>query len=229
MKLLRGLGFFVSTLLLYLGLPLVGWGLDDLPGFFSLRQRLDYALLVAALGLAVGYQAIESPEGIRGSRGQEGKLVARQHVIRIAVELLLAGGLIFAAFADRRGIGVMPELRAARVAGLGLFGVGCGLVFWSGVALGRLYSPDVTLQQDHHLVTGGPYRLVRHPRYLGAILLGFGLALVFRSWIGLILACTFVALILARVRDEEALMHREFGPEWEAYCEHSWRLIPFAY
>jgi protein-S-isoprenylcysteine O-methyltransferase Ste14 len=81
-----------------------------------------------------------------------------------------------------------------------------GLVFWSGVALGRLYSGDVTLQEDHCLVTGGPYRYVRHPRYAGAILLAFGLALTLNSWIGLVASVAFIAVILLRIRDEEALM-----------------------
>ena len=44
MKYLRVFVFFLSTLLLYLGLPLFGWGCDNLRGFFSLAPRLGYAL-----------------------------------------------------------------------------------------------------------------------------------------------------------------------------------------
>ena len=78
-------------------------------------------------------------------------------------------------------------------------------------------------------MTTGLYRYVRHPRYLGAVLTGFGLALTFRSWIGLLVATAFIGVIALRIRDEEAFMQQEFGPEWEAYCQHSWRLIPFLY
>lgn len=88
---------------------------------------------------------------------------------------------------------------------------------------------DVTIQENHHLVTSGLYRYVRHPRYLGAVFLGVGLSLTFRSRIGLVLSSAFIGLIILRIRDEEALMHKEFGQEWEVYCEHSWRLIPFLY
>ena len=94
-----------------------------------------------------------------------------------------------------------------------------GLIIWSGLALGRLYSPEVTIQKDHHLVTDGPYRLIRHPRYVGGIIQGIGLSLLFRSWIGLVLTCLFVAIILFRIKDEEALMSKEFGQEWETYCQ----------
>jgi len=43
------------------------------------------------------------------------------------------------------------------------------------------------------------------------------------------LSSAFIGLILLRIRDEEALMRKEFGQEWDVYCEHSWRVIPFLY
>jgi hypothetical protein len=46
MKLLRAVTFYAFTGLLYLGIPLLGWGLDDLPGYFSNPARLGYAMLV---------------------------------------------------------------------------------------------------------------------------------------------------------------------------------------
>lgn len=35
--------------------------------------------------------------------------------------------------------------------------------------------------------------------------------------------------VLLRIRDVEALMSKEFGSEWEAYCTKSWRLVPFIF
>jgi protein-S-isoprenylcysteine O-methyltransferase Ste14 len=102
-----------------------------------------------------------------------------------------------------------------------------GLIFWSGLALGRLYSPEVTIQKNHRLITDGPYRHIRHPRYLGGMIQGIGLSLLFRSWIGLALTFLFIVIVSFRIKDEEALMSREFGEEWETYCKKSWRLIPF--
>jgi protein-S-isoprenylcysteine O-methyltransferase Ste14 len=229
MKILRGVGFGINTVLLYLGLPLLGWGLRDVRGFLSSGPRRGYALLIVGFSLAVGYQAIGRPEGIRGGRGQEGRRLGRQHIVRRVVEWLLLGALVLLPFSDRRGIGALAIAEAARWAGVALSGVGLGLVFWSGVALGKMYSPEVTVQEGHHLVTTGLYRNVRHPRYLGAVLLGFGLALTFRSSVGLLLAAAFIAVIAVRIRDEEVFMHQEFGSEWEAYCQHSWRLIPYVY
>jgi hypothetical protein len=111
MRILRGIGFLVSTMVMYLGIPLLGWGLGDLEGFFSMGQRLAYALVILALGFAVGWQALDAPEGIRGGEGREDKLVSRQSVIRITVILLLYAALLFLPFADRRGIGTLGGIR----------------------------------------------------------------------------------------------------------------------
>ena len=229
MKYLRAVGFFFGTLGIYLVPPLLGWGIGDLRGFFSLYPRLSYAVLVAVLGLAVVYQAIDAPEGIRGGRGKEDKLIGRQSIVKVVVILAMYGVLVFLPFADRRSIGVMFEGQVLRWPGLVFAGMGFALIFWSGFALGRLYSADVTIQQDHRLITSGPYHHIRHPRYLGACLVAVGLPILFRSWIGLIGSALFLGVLLFRIKDEEALLHREFGPEWEAYCERSWRLIPYLY
>lgn len=194
-----------------------------------MSQRFGYALVVLVLGVAVAWQTLTSPEGIRGGRGREEKRIARQSVVRITIILLLYIALLFLPFADRRGIGRLASSPVVRWTGVVLFGAGIGLVFWSGVALGKLYSGDVTLQKDHRLVTDGPYRQIRHPRYTGGILLGFGLALIFNSWIGLVVSTIFIGIVLFRIRDEEVLMQEEFGRGWEEYCKRTRRLIPFIY
>ncbi len=227
MRILRGMGFVFTTIMIYLGIPLLGWGLGDIRGFLSLAPRAGYALIVAALALAVAAVGMDSPESIRGGKGQRGKLIARQSIVRVALVGALFGALAFLPFTDRRSIGVLAENQAARWAGVIFFGLSSGLILASSVALGRLYSPEVTIQRNHHLITSGPYRYVRHPRYLGALLLALGLPLAFRSWIGLVLYPAVVVVILLRIRDEEALMGKEFGPEWEAYCRQTRCLIPW--
>jgi protein-S-isoprenylcysteine O-methyltransferase Ste14 len=229
MKVLRSLGFCFNTLVIFLGVPLVGWGIDDFSGFFSLSQRSGYAVLVVMLGIAAGYQAFNNPEGIRGSKGEKGKLIQRQSIIRFAITLLLFGSLFFLPFADRRSVGVMNDVSIMRWAGLICFGFGIMLVFWSGMVLGKLYSAEVTIQKDHKLITSGPYRHIRHPRYIGGIIYAIGISFLFRSWIGLAVIILSSGIFLLRIRDEEALMHKEFGMEWELYCKRSWRLIPFIY
>jgi protein-S-isoprenylcysteine O-methyltransferase Ste14 len=226
---LRAVQFFIDTPLIYLAPPLLGWGLDDLAGFFSLSPRLGYAVLVVLLGLVAGYQAMDGLEGLKGGKGKVDKLVRRQSIVKVAIIFLMYVFLAVVPFADRRGLGVMFEGVALRWPGLVLAGTGFALIFWSGFALGRFYSADVTVQKDHRLITTGLYQHIRHPRYLGGILFAAGFSVLFRSWIGLVGSALFVGVILFRIKDEEALMRNEFGQEWQAYCQQSWRLMPYLY
>ncbi len=226
MKYLRAILFAAATAALYLGFSLLGWGLDDLSGFFSLTSRTGYAVVVGLFALAVGIQAVGGTEGIRGGKGDTSKLNRRETIVRFGLVLVLYLALVGIPFADRRSIGVLAESAALRWLGVGLSALGYGFVFWSGLALGKQYSPEVTIQKDHHLITAGPFRWIRHPRYLGVVLLTFGLSLTFRSWIGLAAAPVILAVLLLRIHDEEALLKKEFGAEWDAYCRTSARLLP---
>jgi protein-S-isoprenylcysteine O-methyltransferase Ste14 len=229
MNYLRAFVYFLSTLAMYLGVSLLAWGIDDLQSFFSIAPRSVYAAVVLAFSLAIGYQAINAPEGISGSKGEKSKLVRRQTLVGLVMVACVFGLLVFLPLADRRSIGVMVDGEAIRWAGCVLCCLGYALVFWSGLALGKQYSAEVTIQKDHQLITTGLYHTIRHPRYLGLISLGIGTACVFHSWIGLGTSILLLGVLWLRIKDEEALLHREFGAAWEVYCQHSWRLIPFLY
>ncbi len=227
MKYLRGFASFLWTIILYAGLPVIGWGIDDMQGFFARPQRLVYAVSIAGFGLVAACQMIFLPESFHGGKGQTEKFVPRQRIVRVAVTLLLFIGLVLVPFADRRSLLVMADSPHLRWVGLILTTLSLGLIFWSGLALGRFYSQEVTLQEGHRLVSHGPYRFIRHPRYLGIFFLGIGQSLLFRSWIGLGMTALVMAIVLFRIRDEEILMKNEFGQEWEIYSRRSWKLIPY--
>jgi protein-S-isoprenylcysteine O-methyltransferase Ste14 len=182
---------------------------------------------IAGFGIVAACQMILLPESFHSGMGKAEKFVPRQHIVRVAVTLLLFIGLVLIPFNDRRSLLTMADSPALRWIGLTLAVLGLGLIFWSGLALGRFYSLEVTLQEGHRLITHGPYRFIRHPRYLGIAVMGIGLSLLFCSWIGLALTALAMAIVLFRIRDEEALMHREFGAEWEAYCRKTSRLMPY--
>jgi protein-S-isoprenylcysteine O-methyltransferase Ste14 len=229
MKLSRSVLFFFATVLIYLGWPLMGWGLGGINEFLSSSPRLWYGLVVLLFALAVAIQAFQGVEGIRGKKGEAGKLVFQQTIVRYVLELSLYIALFFIPFFDRHRIGVFYGVNFLRWLGAVFCLIGYGLIFWLGVVLGRQYSADVTIQVGHRLITSNIYRYIRHPRYLGIMALSLGVSLVFRCWIGLLASIFFLSLLLYRIRDEEAAMHKEFGSEWEAYCHCSWHLLPYIY
>ncbi len=157
----------------------------------------------------------------KGRNGQRLAILLMQ-AISIAVVLV-------APYCDRRDVAVITEGEGLRYFGLVLFAPGLLLTTWAEAKLGKMFSTEVTIQEGHKLVTDGLYRYVRHPRYLGIITFSLGIALAFRSWIGLALVLAMTPVLLWRIHDEEELMHEEFGPDWEAYSRRSWRLVPFMY
>jgi len=113
-----------------------------------------------------------------------------------------------------------------RLAGLGLCVINVPLLLWMLRTLGNNITPTVITREDHHLVTGGPYRYIRHPLYTfgGFMFMGIGLALA-NWWILLWLGIAMVALV-QRTDVEEARLLEQFGDEYRAYMKRTGRFFP---
>lgn len=104
---------------------------------------------------------------------------------------------------------------------------GGALVLRSRAELGSAWSLVPRADQDAGLVTTGPYRLVRHPIYLGLVLLAMGQALAFSNWPALVFVLTGVVPTLTwRARAEENLLSRAFGERWAIYRQRTKMMIP---
>jgi protein-S-isoprenylcysteine O-methyltransferase Ste14 len=113
------------------------------------------------------------------------------------------------------------------MAGCLLAVAGVALVLRSRAELGAAWS--FVPKADHRagLVTTGPYRLVRHPIYLGLILLALGQALAFSSWLaGLIVLVGIVPTFAWRAGAEERLLSRTFGERYAVYRRQTKMIIP---
>lgn len=202
---------FLFNLLILLGLVVLGWGPDDLGGLAAHPARLALCALFILYALARSVQSILlGMESLRDS-GHAGWY-------RLQL-LLMEAVLVLAPFFDRRGWLALPE--GLRWAGLILAPAGMLIGVWAQNAWlrGKTHHPRA-------LVTGGPYRWVRHPRLLNALLLGLGAALVFASGVGLALAGLLFAVELRLIRAEERSLAEQYGEEYAAYCARTRRLIP---
>jgi protein-S-isoprenylcysteine O-methyltransferase Ste14 len=211
-------------ILIFIGLPLVSWGIGDIQGFMAHPARRIYVILAILLQTLV---VIRIPQV--GSGRQGGEIDPRQRLILLLIQLLSLAIVIIAPYSDRRAIAVLAGMEFLRYIGLVLFSLGFLGMHWSEAYLDKQFSVKVTIQAGHNLITDGPYRYLRHPRYLGIVLFTLGIALLYRSWLALILVALFTLVLVWRIQGEEALLHQEFGAAWEAYARRSWRLIPFVY
>jgi len=98
---------------------------------------------------------------------------------------------------------------------------GLALVAWGRLALGAMYNVSSSfgaqLFADHRLVTHGPFAVVRHPMYLGILLVGWGGLLLYRTWTFAFVLLHFPALLI-RARREEQVLAATFGEQWADYC-----------
>ncbi|MBI1255915.1 MAG: isoprenylcysteine carboxylmethyltransferase family protein [Chloroflexi bacterium] len=209
--------------ILFAGLPILAWGIADFQGFIAHPARAGYLIITVLLQIVVAAQFPGA--GRSSSKGQ--KLVRQQQVAIVLLQIISLAIVIAIPYTDARDIAVIGEADLLRYLGLGVFALGFLLMNWSAAVLGHQFSTQVTIQEGHQLVTAGPYRLIRHPRYTGILLFNLGIALVFRSWLGLLIVALLALLLLWRIHDEEALMHQQFGADWEAYAGHSRRLVPY--
>ncbi|MGH9309882.1 MAG: isoprenylcysteine carboxyl methyltransferase family protein [Vicinamibacterales bacterium] len=104
------------------------------------------------------------------------------------------------------------ESVAASISGAVVFVAGKALKYWAIAALGHFWSFRVLVVRGARLVTGGPYRWLRHPNYVGVAAEIGGVALLAGAPVtGTIAFVLFSAVLLARIRVEERaldLSHR---------------------
>jgi protein-S-isoprenylcysteine O-methyltransferase Ste14 len=119
-----------------------------------------------------------------------------------------------------------PEPALAAV-GLLLMIVGMVLRIAAGRALGKWWSLRAEIQDGHALVQTGPYRFIRHPAYLGMLIVCLGLPIAFQSvWAAVVMAVAVWPAVGYRVQVEDALLERHFGDEYREYAQRTPRLIP---
>ncbi|KAL7284868.1 hypothetical protein ACG7TL_002181 [Trametes sanguinea] len=137
------------------------------------------------------------------------------------------------------------------------FVLGAALAIFGGAVrkacyrtMGHYFTYQLALVNDHKLVTWGPYSVVRHPSYIGALAVSTGQLLmqfapgsmlvesgVLNSSIGKAMTGVWVAyvvfsmmIVVKRVPKEDAVMRKEFGEQWDEWAKRTrYALAPFVY
>jgi len=113
------------------------------------------------------------------------------------------------------------------VIGVVVLAAGVALRTWAILTLGRLFKFVVVIQDGHQVVASGPYRLLRHPSYTGALVAFLGAGIALDSWLSALALVFFPLLaILVRIRVEEAELATALGPEYTLYASRTRRLVP---
>ena len=111
-------------------------------------------------------------------------------------------------------------LKTVRVAGSVLFVVGATVFF---ICAGQVYYNKFT---GRGVALGGLYSRIRHPQYLGLMLTGLGLSILWPRFLVAALWAVMVALYYLLARDEERRMLGQFGGEYREHMNRSGMFLP---
>jgi protein-S-isoprenylcysteine O-methyltransferase Ste14 len=99
-------------------------------------------------------------------------------------------------------------------------------LIWVHRHLDRQWSIALELQENHKLITSGPYKKIRHPMYLGIFIYTIGMILVSSDLLVLIFFAFSISVNYRRIPEEEEMMIERFGDEYREYMKRSGRLLP---
>jgi protein-S-isoprenylcysteine O-methyltransferase Ste14 len=107
--------------------------------------------------------------------------------------------------------------------------MGLALAIWARRVLGRNWSGEITIKEDHQLVRSGPYAKVRHPIYTALLLMYVGTTIVsgqIHALLGLLVA---IIAYLRKTRMEETNLVNAFGARYYEYRKETWAIVPGLY
>jgi protein-S-isoprenylcysteine O-methyltransferase Ste14 len=164
--------------------------------------------------------------GVKAARRRESSASRAAHLVPLVLAAILlwidsipAGGVLFERF--------LPRSNGAYWSGTALLALGLAFSVWARLYIGRNWSATVTIKEDHELIRGGPYALVRHPIYSGLLLAFIGSAIARAEWRGVLAVLIVLVALWRKLRLEERFMSETLGDEYRRYREHTAALIPY--
>ena len=101
---------------------------------------------------------------------------------------------------------------------------------WAIQVLGKFFTATVQIHEEHQLIQQGPYKIVRHPSYLGAFMAFVGSGLLLNSPTGaLIAAAAMLTAYRYRIKTEESALLKAFGQRYLDYQQSTKKLIPLVW
>lgn len=178
-------------------------------------------LLAGLVGHKLVWQLMKRTQG-RNNHRSEGIKPKLAKAIKI---IILVGIVIQTQLPDVLPISTEPYY--LRLVGVLIYSAGLTIAIRSRRELGANWSDieSAQIRGEHKIVSAGPYRFIRHPIYVGDLLLLMGLELALNSWliVGVLL---LIPIVLRQAVKEEQKLEQVL-PGYRTYCSRTKRFIPF--
>jgi protein-S-isoprenylcysteine O-methyltransferase Ste14 len=197
----------------------------------TLAYWQGWVLLLVFLGSAAAITAYLAQNDVpllerRLQAGPTAETRRGQQVVQALASVAFVGVLVLSSLDHRFGWSDVPNVIVA---------VGNALVLVGFVAVYFVFRENpftaavIEVDFEQRVISSGPYGIVRHPMYAGALVLMVGTPLALGSWWGLICVALLAAALMWRVLDEEDLLTRTLPGYAEYRCHVRWRLVPYVW
>lgn len=174
------------------------------------------------------YLALKHPAALerRMHAGPAAETRRAQKVIISGALLSLPVVMVFSAFDYRSGWSPVPA--AVSVLGDVLVALGLGIAMLV-VIQNNYAAANITVEANQKVISTGLYGIVRHPMYVGTLIMMIGMPLALDSWWGLAVLIPGVIGLVFRILDEEQLLKQELAGYREYTRKVHYRLIPYVW
>ena len=180
------------------------------------------AILFIPMALGFTYWLKNDPELLE-RRSKTSEKEAEQKLIIKILSLCFILTFLIPGFDKRFGWSNVPVVVVIISDILVMFGYG---ICFRVIRENRFASRTVEVEQEQTVINSGLYAIVRHPMYLGVLLMCISLPLALGSYWALIPALFIIPVLVARIRNEESVLVRELKGYREYLQKTKYRLIP---
>ena len=187
---------------------------------------LFMAVFVCASAAIGVYLAIRDPKLLerRMRVGPRAEKEPAQKIIMVFATLGFIVMLVFPALDRRFGWSAVP----GSVSVLGDALIALGFLFTFFVLRENTYSAStVQIAEGQTVISTGPYALVRHPMYAGALVMLIGIPLALGCWWGLFALLFILPVLIWRLLDEERFLRQNLAGYADYQAKVKYRLLPF--
>ena len=196
-------------------------------GTFDYWQAwLFMAVFGCTSGATTVYLALRDPKLLerRMNVGPRAEKEPAQKIIMVLATLGFIAMLVFPAIDHRFGWSSV----SASVSVLGDALIALGFLFIFFVFRENSYGAStIQIAEGQTVISTGPYALVRHPMYAGALVMSVGIPLALDSWWGLFVLFLLLPVLIWRLLDEERFLRQNLPGYTEYQTKVKYRLVPF--
>jgi len=111
---------------------------------------------------------------------------------------------------------------------LGALATAAGVAFaiWARRHIGRNWSGQITIRQEHELIRTGPYARIRHPSYTGLLLALAGTAIAIGEYRAIVAFAVIAIGFVVKAKREESLLTKEFGQAFDEHRQQTGFFLP---